>query len=155
MTQAKRSFEFEGEKALETAKTVLSNYEIEGQVERISVELEESYKGEGADKGNGQTDSDSDSEDRELKEIQAGTNHHIVLTAIKELQGKGETPASGREIYEYLDDIKEGSVYAALSHLYKRMLVNREKVKEDGNRKSFYEMSGHGDEELKRLGMYE
>jgi hypothetical protein len=153
MTEAKRSFEFEGEKALETAKTVLSNYEIEGKVERISVELEEKYTSED-DKGNGQTDQSGD--DRELKQIRPNTNHHVVLTAIKKLQDKGETPATARDIHDYLDgQIKEGSTYAALSHLYDRRLVDRERVKKGGNAKNIYEMSGHGDEELKRLGMHE
>lgn len=153
MTEAKNTFEFEGEKALETAKTVLSNYNIEGSVERISVEIEEAY--EERDEGNGQSADDSD--DRELKQIRSNTNHHKVLTAVKEMQGAGKTPVSGKQLHKYIgdDEIKEGSVYASLNDLYNRRLVERERVKRDGTHQNVYEMTGYGDEELKRLGTYD
>lgn len=152
MSQAKRSFEFEGQKALETAKTVLKNYEIEGRVERISVEIEESYTED--EEGNEQSVDESD--DRELKQIRSNTNHHMVLTAVKELQGAGETPASAKKIHGHIgeDEIKEGSVYASLNDLHTRRLVDRERIKQNNSHKHVYEMTGYGDEELKRLGSY-
>lgn len=152
MPGAKSSFEFKGEKALETAKAVLSNYEIEGEVERVSVEIEKNSTVD--EEGNEQSSSGSD--DRELKQIRSDTNHHMVLTAVKELQGAGETPVSAKEIHKHIgsDEIKEGSVYASLNDLYSRRLVNRERIKQDGTHKNVYEMTGYGDEEIKRLGGY-
>ncbi|WP_262180582.1 hypothetical protein [Haloarcula laminariae] len=152
MPTAKQSFEFEGDRALETAKTILSNYEIQGSVKRISVELveEQEVQDEGNEKSADPTD------DRELKQIRANTNHHIVLTGLKELDEADKTPASSNDIYNHKSDqIKEESVYAALSNLYDRRLVERERIKEGSNHHYVYSMNGYGQEELNRVGIHD
>jgi hypothetical protein len=152
MPTSKQSFEFEGPHALETAKTILSNYDISGEVEKISVELEESHQKEGVDsEGNEQS---AEEEDRELKQIQTGTNHHKVLTAVKNLADKGYSPVTGTQVAENASDVKEGSTRASLYDLWKRRLVERERIKKGGNYQYEYKISGYGEQEISRIGMW-
>lgn len=152
MTTSKQSFEFEGPNALETAKNILSNYEISGDLQRISVELEEKHELEGGTEGNEQS---AEEDNRELKQIRPDTNHHKVLTTVKELEQQGESPVSGTKVYENVENVKEGSVFASLSKLWNRRLVERERVKEGSQHHYVYEISGYGDQELSRIGMWE
>ncbi|ELY49862.1 hypothetical protein [Natronorubrum bangense] len=150
MTKGTTSVEFEGPHSLQRAKDVLSSYDL-GKVEKISIEVEETFEDETED-ATSDEESTKEDDDRELKQIRSGTNHHKVLSAVKQLEDDGAV--SGNEVYEKSNDIKEGSAFASLSKLYKRRLVDRERVSDASGSHYVYEITNYGEAELDRIGLY-
>lgn len=150
MTRGTTSVEFEGPHSLQRAKDVLSSYDL-GKVERISIELEETFedKAEPVDESGSEDDKD---DDRELKQIRPETNHHKVLSAVKRLAD--DQPVSGNEVFAASEDIKEGSAFASLSKLYNRRLLDRERVNDGSGTHYEYEITSYGEAELDRIGLY-
>ncbi|WP_254521989.1 hypothetical protein [Natrinema caseinilyticum] len=149
MTKGTTSVEFEGPHSLQRAKDVLSSYDL-GKVERISIEVEETFEDEtkSSDESSGES---KDDDDRELKQIQPNTNHHKVLSAVKRLEDDGAV--SGNEVYEKSEDIKEGSAFASLSKLYQRRLLDRERVNDGSGSHYVYEITNYGEAEIDRIGL--
>ncbi|WP_148286749.1 hypothetical protein [Halarchaeum acidiphilum] len=154
--QGKTTHEFQGSKALNRAQGVLQSYDFDGQVDRIYVEIEETYAEEEEDtasqESSSQNKSKSSSKDeRSFKEIRGDTNHHKVLYVLSKIDGE-DLPASASDISAELDDVPDTSTFASLSDLYKRRLVDRKRVTSVDNPYHVYEISHYGKAELDRLG---
>lgn len=152
-SKGKTTHEFEGRKALERVKAVLQSYDIDGDVDRIYVEIEETYpeEEEESDEDSGKKTRGSDNDARDFKEIRPDTNHHKVLYTLSE-RNNDELPASAAEISDSLDEVPRTSINASLSDLHKRKLVDRERITDVQNPYHVYEVSWHGRGELERLG---
>jgi len=145
------TFEFNGGKALDRAQDILGNYKIEGTAERIYVEIDEMHdkSPETPDKSGSKNTNDSKSDDRELQGIRGGTSHSKVLTGLYGLSD--DWPVPTKEVLNTVD-LPEGTVYAAMSDLYSRRLVNRGDEKNSNNNYE-YEVNPAGVDELERLGL--
>ncbi|MDX1744322.1 MAG: hypothetical protein R3324_00150 [Halobacteriales archaeon] len=134
-------FEASGEHALSTIKAALSSLDVnDSNVARIAVEVdfEETVDPEPAANGSVEPSRRSLSvTNRELKQIQPGTNHHVVLSWLAE-----HGPARSVDGPPALT----GRLSSTLTELYQRRLVTRE-----GPKPYTYDVSGYGTEELRRL----
>ncbi|WP_154020786.1 MULTISPECIES: hypothetical protein [unclassified Haloarcula] len=145
------TFEFNGEKSLERAQDILGSYSIDGTAERIYVEIDEIHDSEPKETTNsGSEKSDSSkSDDRELQGIRGGTSHSKVLAGLNSLSD--DWPVATKEVLKTVD-LPEGTVYAAMSDLYSRRLVDRSDEKNSNNNYE-YEVNPAGIDELERLGL--
>jgi len=88
---------------------------------------------------------------KQMTEMLKGTLEGVVLAILS------ARPAYGYEITAWLrdqgfDDIAEGTVYALLTRIEKRGLVDVEKVpSEKGPPRKVYSLNAHGQEELKEF----
>jgi predicted transcriptional regulator len=60
--------------------------------------------------------------------------------------------ASGNEIRDVVSGVGESTVFPALTQLYQRKMVEREKVTQDGNWHHEYEVSKYGEAKLSEMG---
>lgn len=153
MPEGKTTHEF-GFKPVDRARKVLDSYEIDGTVEEIKIEISESEPDEPQPKqtqtpGN---EDDEEEDDRELGDIQRGTSHHKVLWTMQQLQDENDGLVSGNEIKDVVSGVEETTIFPALTQLYQRKMVEREKVSEDGNWHNEYEVSKYGEAKLNEMG---
>ena len=152
--QGKTTHEFHGKKALERAKGVLQSYDLNGQINRIYVEIEATYPEEKESLERPNSESQSKNllpKERSFKQIRTDTNHHKALFALSQMSDE-ELPASASEISGKVEDVPDTSTFASLSKLHERKLVDRKWVTDVDNPHYVYTISQYGEDELTRLG---
>lgn len=87
---------------------------------------------------------------RSRGDIRENTSHHYALYSLAQLSKEGDQ-VTGNHIIEEVDEYGSTSVRPALTHLYKRELVDRKKV--GGSNPFFvYKITDWGKEVLDELG---
>jgi hypothetical protein len=89
-------------------------------------------------------------EKRKKGTIKPNTSHHRVLHKLAELGKSGKIP--GSEVKEKVTGVSDSSVYPALTQLWERMLVDRERVDDVANPYYKYELTDFGHQQLEELG---
>lgn len=89
-------------------------------------------------------------ESREEGEIVPNTSHHHVLHFIARHDDNDSIP--GRDVKSQITSVSEGSVFPALTQLWERKLVERERVKDVPNPYYKYKVSDYGEITLAELG---
>lgn len=146
--------EITGDKAVESAIKILQTVEQNEGSKRVRItitdlsEVEETPDEEPHEKG--KSEGDEKETERYEGDIRANTSHHRALYAIAELTTDDEM-ISGNEVVAFWEGENETSIRPALTHLYKRMLVDRERV-EAANPYYQYQITAHGKEVLNELG---
>ncbi|WP_380674598.1 hypothetical protein [Salinigranum sp. GCM10025319] len=171
-----------GDKPAQFARQVLQQYDNDDSVQSITVhirtsdvessdsqeEIENSEKPKG-DSGDYETDEtlsayeteastgeeeeqEEDKKERERKEIRANTSHHRVLNEVFERSKKGEDSVSGKEIKQGVEGVKDSSIYPALTLLWERKLLDRERVEDVDNPYYRYYLTDYGKEMIETLG---
>jgi len=145
--------EISGNKPVELAVDFLRRRE--DSIESLSIEIterstseESEISGESADETLEQEQSESEKVERERGDIRANTSHHRVLHALSKL----EQPAAGSEVEDVVRGVNESSIYPALTQLYQRMMIDRERVEDVANPYHEYEITDYGRETLEELG---
>lgn len=145
--------EISGNKPVELAVDFLRRRE--DSIESLSIEITErstseetEIGGESADESLEEEQSESEEVERERGDIRANTSHHRVLHALSKL----EQPAAGSEVEDVVRGVNESSIYPALTQLYQRMMIDRERVEDVANPYHEYEITDYGRETLEELG---
>ena len=142
------SLDFSGEAAVEQAIAVLRRFQEDGQFDKVHVELSSSWpqNREKARQTTLRPGEENEPAEGEKKQISSDTSHHKVLTAVSHSDTQGKIPVT--RIIEDID-LPDGTVYAAMSTLHERGLLDREKGPQ-GN--FLYTITEFGESELERLG---
>jgi len=144
-----------------THKGSLSSYANDRSIDAITIELNikketsDSELSVFADEKSQEPDQikkkDTTDGQRDKRSIQSNTSHHRVLQTLSSLNdANGATP--GREVRSRVAGVSESSVYPALTQLWERQLVTRERVEDVPNPYYKYEVSDHGKQTLEQLG---
>ena len=142
------SLEFTGEAAVEQAINFLRQFQEDGQFDKVNVELSSSWP-QNRDKARQTTlrpGEENEPEEGEKKQISPDTSHHKALTAVSDFDTQGPIPVT--QVIDAVD-LPEGTVYAAMSSLHDRGLLDRKKGPQ-GN--FLYTITDFGESELERLG---
>ncbi|WP_254273751.1 PadR family transcriptional regulator [Haloarcula marina] len=89
---------------------------------------------------------------REKGNIKTNTSHHRVLGEVAERSNNGSTSVSGKEIKEGVEGVNESSIYPALTQLWERKMLERERVEDVANPYYKYYLTDHGKHTLEDLG---
>lgn len=152
-----------GKNPVEQVRGMLSGYDLDDtDISRISIEVFERVPDEPASDpadpggqtpktagdGGKKTWSTLTEDDRELKGVQEGSSHHLVLAALAEAAGgAGDEGIAPTDLSGPLG-VDRNNVSTVLSKLYRRRLVERE----TGSRPYTYFLNSHGRAELDELG---
>lgn len=91
-------------------------------------------------------------DDRTVGEVGADTTYHRVLYAIRDLADGEDDPIAVGMIVDEIEDPK-GTVYSAMTTLYKKKLVDRKKKKRKGEQDiNVYWLTKYGEGMLDELG---
>jgi hypothetical protein len=127
----------------------------EDTIESLTIEITErstpeetETDGEISDETEEKETTESDEGGRERGDIRADTSHHRVLQALSQL----EQPAAGSDVEDVVRGVNESSIYPALTQLYQRKLIDRDRVEDVPNPHHVYEITDYGAEKLEELG---
>lgn len=154
---AEDTHKYTGPGSLERAKALLEAVSGVGNIEQVSLELvydtQANHQEDPRPKKSKSEDlaggSSADDGQPGYKEINQGTSHHKALEAVKKLSANG--PVSSSEVSESLEHVASGTVYAAMSDLYKRGMVEREERMGEHQSYYVYQITERGNRELDRL----
>jgi len=154
-----------GDKPAQHARQILQQYKDDKTVQSVSIRINrEGSESERAqmDLDREPTETDKTSEDegdqqtpeekRERGSIRVNTSHHRVLGEVAERSNNGSTSVSGKEIKEGVEGVNESSIYPALTQLWERKMLERERVEDVPNPYYKYYLTDHGKHTLEDLG---
>lgn len=144
-----------GDNPVEHVRQILSQYSDDGSVDTVTVEITIS------DSTPVPTQSTIDEEQgteemvdqkRERGDIRSSTSHHYVLAEVAEESNMGSTFVTGKDIKNSVEGVNESSVYPALTQLWERKMLDRERVDDVANPYYRYYLTEHGKQTLESLG---
>jgi hypothetical protein len=149
-----------GDKPAQHARQVLEQYADDETVESVQIRINRSDEEPGrvqsrlgGEQGDEPDEAEEDAEkERERGDIRADTSHHRVLAEVAERSNNGSTHVSGKEIKEGVKGVNESSIYPALTQLWERKMLDRERVEDVPNPYYRYFLTDYGKHTLEDLG---
>lgn len=136
-------FEISGSDCIRHARRLLNGFE-DGEVTAIEFKV---HKSQPDPKQSRQTLNQKENA-RKPKLIKRNTSHHAVLHTLHEVGGD-EDFVLGRIVRKHAEGVSDSSVFPALTQLWERQLVDRER---DSDGSYAYQINEHGMDMLSELG---
>ena len=147
------TFEAEGENAVESIISTLERFKEDDDFKQVKVQISTNRRARSGQNVDGGSDLQqatiygTTNPDKQKNRIRSGTSHEVLLTTLVDLGD--ELPVTTRRALEEVD-LPEGTGYAAMSTLQERGLVER--IGEDPDGSSLYNVTPAGQAELRRIG---